>query len=214
MDPSLAQRIADLGAWLRLGPLLTEYLPCTARELRPAGLTTVLDEILVGARSVLVECGCGSSSVVVARLLARRGFGHLLSLEHDERQAAFVCSQLRRESLGHVAKVVHAPLARHPAALGRAGWYSPRLVYDEVSDYVDQHGLIDLLLVDGPVGDELVRYPALPVLHRVLAPGAVVLLDDIGQPGELTVMNRWRREFGLRFHTNRSARLGCAVLTL
>lgn len=204
--------LADLGAWLRLAPLLTEYLPFTARELRPSGLTMLLDEVLVGARSVLVECGCGSSSVVIARLLARRGFGHLLSLEDDEKQAAFVASQLRREGLGQVARVVHVPLTKHPAALGKAGWYSPQVVHDEVSEYVDKHGLVDLLLVDGPNGDDLVRYPALPVFRGVLAPGAAVLLDDVGQPGELTVMDRWHREFGLRFKTNQSTRLAVAQL--
>ena len=201
----------DVAALLRLAPLLTEYLPVTERELRPSALTMLLDEVLVGARSVLVECGCGSSSVVLARLLHRRGFGHLLSLEHDERQAAFVASQLRREGLGHVARVVHVPLSPHPAAIGTSGWYSPQIVHDEVADYVDRFGLVDLLLVDGPLGDELVRYPALPVLRGVLAPGAPVLLDDIGRPGELTVMERWRREFGLRFRS--TGPLAHALLT-
>ncbi|AHH93548.1 hypothetical protein GCM10010174_31080 [Kutzneria viridogrisea] len=206
------REFADLAAWLRLAPLLTEYLPFTAGELAPSCLTALLDEVLVGARSVLVECGCGSSTVVIARLLARRGFGHLLSLEDDERRAAFVSSQLRREGLGHVARVVHVPLGKHPAALAKTGWYAPQVVHQEVSDYVDQHGLVDLLMVDGPSGEDLIRYPALPVLRGVLAPGASVLLDDVGQPGELTVLDRWRREFGLRFRTT-TPRLACARLT-
>jgi predicted O-methyltransferase YrrM len=203
--------LADIAAWIRLTPLLTEYLPFTQRDLRPAGLTVLLDEVLLGARSVLVECGCGAASVLIARLLHRRGFGHLLSLEHDERQAAFVASQLRREGLGHVARVVHVPLQPHPAAIGKAGWYAPGAVHDEVSEYVDRFGLVDLLLVDGPSGDDLIRYPAMPVFHGVLAPGAAVLLDDIGRPGELTVIDRWQREFALRFRTEET--IGYALLT-
>jgi predicted O-methyltransferase YrrM len=202
---------ADVSAWIRLTPLLTEYLPFTRADLRPSALTVLLDEVLLGARSVLVECGCGAGSVLIARLLHRRGFGHLLSLEHDERQAAFVASQLRREGLGHVARVVHVPLTPHPAAIGSAGWYAPEIVHDEVSEYVDRYGLVDLLLVDGPSGDDLIRYPAMPVFRGVLAPGAAVLLDDIGRPGELTVMDRWRREFELRFRSEET--IGYALLT-
>ncbi|WP_307867896.1 class I SAM-dependent methyltransferase [Umezawaea beigongshangensis] len=203
MDDALARDLADLAALVRLAPLTTDYLPNTAHELRPAALAAVVDEIVVGSRTVLVECGCGSSSVIIARLLARRGFGHLLSIEHDERTAAYVASQLRRESLGHVARVVFAPLEKHPAALGALRWYAPRLVHDEVAAHVERFGLVDLLLVDGPVsrdaGGELVRYPALPVLRGVLAPGAAVLADDAGRPGERAVLARWSEEFGLRF---------------
>ncbi|ANZ36965.1 hypothetical protein BBK82_13670 [Lentzea guizhouensis] len=199
---SLARELADLSALQRLSPLLSEYLPSTAGDLRPAELVAVLDEVVLGARTVLVELGCGSSSVLLARLLARRGFGHLLSIEHDERIAAFVASQLRREGLGAVARVVHAPLTRHPAALSRHGqWYSPELVRDEVSGFVDAFGLVDLLVIDGPgVGDS--RYPAVPVLRGVLAPGATVLVDDADQVDERAVLVRWSEEFGLEFRNS------------
>lgn len=211
MDDSLARELADLSALQRLGPLNTEYLPWTSAELRPATLVGVLDEIVLGARTVLVELGCGSSSVLLARLLAQRGFGHLLMIEHDERTAAFVASQLRREGLGSVARVVHAPLSRHPAALSRHGqWYAPQQVHDEVFGYVERFGLVDLLLIDGPgFGDS--RYPALPVLRGVLAPGATVLVDDADRPDEQAVLVRWSEEFGLKFRTTPRTSLATAT---
>ena len=62
---------------------------------------------------------------------------------------------------------------------------------------------IDLLIVDGPpafaVGHGTSRYPALPVLHERLAPGATVVLDDIERPGEQVVLERWELEFRLTF---------------
>ncbi|WP_235921561.1 class I SAM-dependent methyltransferase [Lentzea tibetensis] len=211
MDDSLARELADLAAMQRLTPLMSDYLPATAHEMRPAALVAVIDEIVLGARTVLVEAGCGASSILLARLLARRGFGRLLSIEHDERTAAFVASQLRREGLGHVARVVHAPLERHPAALSRHGqWYSPGLVHDEVFGYVDRYGLVDLLVVDGPgFGDS--RYPALPVLRGVLAPGASVLVDDVDRPDEQAVLVRWSEEFKMKFRT--APRTSLAVAT-
>lgn len=206
MNESLVRAMADVAAWHKLAPLLTEYLPFTEASLRPSGLTAVLDEAMIGNRTVLLECGSGSSTVLFARFLARRGFGHLLSLEHDERWAAFVNTQLRREGLHQIARVVHTPLSSHPAAVGTLEWYAPRLVHEEVVAYVDRYGLIDLLLVDGPPafepGKDLARYPALPVLRWALAPGASILLDDVDRPGELTVVTRWQEQFGLRFRTD------------
>ncbi|MDX3657942.1 class I SAM-dependent methyltransferase [Streptomyces sp. ID05-26A] len=211
MDDSLARELADLSALHRLGSLNTEYLPQLAGDLRPSTLVAVMDEIVLGSRTVLVALGCGSSSVLLARLLQQRGFGHLLSIEHDERTAAFVASQVRREGLGSAARVVHAPLSRHPAALSRHGqWYAPQQVHDEVLGYVEKFGLVDLLLVDGPgSGDS--RYPAMPVLSAVLAPGATMLADDVDRPDEQAVLTRWSEEFGLEFRT--APRTSLAVAT-
>ena len=62
---------------------------------------------------------------------------------------------------------------------------------------------IDLLLVDGPPsgepGRERSRYPALPALEARLAPGAAVVLDDAGRPGERWVLERWEAAYGIRF---------------
>ncbi len=208
---------AELGAWLRLAPLLTEYLPFPTGSLRAAALTRVLDEVALGDRSVLLECGCGWSSVVIARFLARRGFGRLLSLEDDGERAAFVTTQLRREGLTEVARVVHAPLAPHPGSVDDLPWYEPGQVFEMVTRYVDRNGLIDLVLVDGPHGGPgggLIRYPVLPVVRNALAPGAVVLLDDADRAGEQAVIRHWTTEFGLRFTRDGTSGLAAATLTV
>ncbi|MFB9906382.1 class I SAM-dependent methyltransferase [Allokutzneria oryzae] len=215
MDESLRRAMADLNAWIRLAPLLTEYLPFSATAtLRPTGLTALLDEVLLGSRTVLVECGSGPSSIVLARLLARRGFGHLLSIENDQRWAAYVDTQLRREGLHGIAKVVHAPLAKNASGLL---WYSSEVVSEAVAAYVDQHGLVDMLIVDGPPstdpGQSMIRYPALPSLRWALAPGATLVLDDVDRPGELTVAARWQDEYDLRTRSDPSGtRLAIATL--
>ncbi|SHE69325.1 class I SAM-dependent methyltransferase [Streptoalloteichus hindustanus] len=217
MEGALARAVADLGAWLRLAPLLTEYLPFPDRALRPAALAALLDEVLVGNRTVLLELGSGPSSVVLARLLARRGFGRLLSIEHDERWAAFVNLQLRREGLHHLVRVVHAPLAPHPAGLDGLPWYAPTLVRDEVTAYVERFGLVDLLLVDGPDRAEastadaaLLRFPAMPVLRGAMAPGASVLADDAEASAD--VLSRWAEEYGTTFRRNPATGLAHCVL--
>ena len=67
--------------------------------MRPAGLVAVCNEIVHGARTRIVECGSGVSTVVLARLLRERHAGALVALEHDRHWAALVRDHLRREAL-------------------------------------------------------------------------------------------------------------------
>ncbi len=181
---------ADLHAWQVLRPLLDgrPYLPFSSGAMRAAGLVHICNDIVHRAPAEVVECGSGSSTVVLARLLAERGTGRLTALEHHPEWAAFVRGQLAAEGLSEVARVVHAPL--------EGGWYA--------ASGVDQlPASIDLLLVDGPPADtaELMqaRHPALERLGGRLAPDARVVLDDIGRAGEQVVLARWEVETPWRF---------------
>ena len=148
------------------------------------------NEIVHGARTRIVECGSGVSTVVLARLLRERGACRLVALEHDRDWAALVREQLRREALDGTARVLDAPLEGEPP------WYGPaRLV--EVPDEVD------LLVVDGPpacdAGHGMRRAPALPRFEECLVVGAAVMLDDIARPGERDVLARWEASTDWRF---------------
>ena len=185
-------RQEDLHAWHVLRPLLDGggYLPWTTGSMRPAGLVVVCNEIVHGARTRIVECGSGVSTVVLARLLRERGAGRLVALEHDRDWAALVREQLRREALDGTARVLDAPLEGEPP------WYGPaRLV--EVPDEVD------LLVVDGPpacdAGHGMRRAPALPRFEECLVVGAAVMLDDIARPGERDVLAGWEASTDWRF---------------
>ena len=149
------------------------------------------NEIVFADRTEVVELGSGVSTVVLARLLRERG-GRLTSLEHDPDWARVVSSQLEREGLAQIARLIQAPLEPHPRALDGAPWYAPAAL-----DALPAHD-IDLLLVDGPPGYgegmALSRYPALPVLAERLAPGALVALDDAEREGEREILARWERE--------------------
>ena len=162
----------------------------------------VANEIVFGDRREIVELGAGVSTIVLARLMRERG-GRLTSVEHDPDWTRVVSSQLEREGLERVARLVRAPLEPHPLALDRAPWYAAAMLAD-----LPASG-IELLLVDGPPGYgkgmARSRYPALPVLAERLAPGAVVVLDDAERPGEREIVERWQRElpgwrFALRAH--------------
>jgi predicted O-methyltransferase YrrM len=189
---------ADREALGVLRPLLDAggYLPWTEGALRPAALAAVCNEIVLAGHREVVELGSGVSTVVLARLMRERG-ASLTTVEHQPDWARFVRSQLEREGLADVARVVEAPLERHPLALEETPWYAAPALAELPAE-------IDLLLVDGPPGYgegmERSRYPALPALQERMAAEAVVFLDDATRPAEREILERWRNdgwEFGV-----------------
>lgn len=202
-----------------LAALPGPYLPWGSGAMRPAGLVTVCNDIVLNGRRRVVELGSGISTVLLARLLCQRspvdGF-RLAAVEHDARWAQWVTEQLDREGTGSDVVVVHAPLAPHPRAEPGLSWYDDAALIEGLHTAL-QGDPIDLLLVDGPpayaAGQGLARYPALPVLGNLLAPGATVLLDDAERPGEQEVLRRWEHETGHDFD-RRVDQVGMAVATI
>ena len=192
------------------------YLPWGAGTMRVAGLVAVCNDVVLADRRCVVEVGSGTSTVVLARLLRERwpGSEHRhVAVEHDAAWAAWVAAQLAREGLAEQTTVLHVPLAPH--AHGQAGlpWYDDERLQSGL-DAALTGAPVDLLVVDGPPADTadkvLARYPALPALHARLEPGATVVLDDVERPGEQQVLDRWEREFDVRFE-RRAATAGVAV---
>lgn len=158
--------------------------------MTPGGVLTVLNDIWFNDRRSIVECGSGVSTVYIGRLLKQRGRGQLTTLEHDSVWATRIQEAVAIEALP--VGVVHAPLVA-----GMSGtWYD--LSRESIAPET-----IDLLVVDGPPAYERetaqARYPALPHFASSLAPGATIILDDIGREGESAVADRWEREFGITF---------------
>jgi len=204
--PSLIGReFSDEAARAALAALSGPYLPWGSGAMRPAGLATVCNDIVLNGRRRIVELGSGISTVLLARLLCQRsppGGFRIAAVEHDAGWAQWVTEQLDREGTGSEVVVVHAPLASHPRAERGLNWYDHDALTAGLRGAL-RGDPIDLLLVDGPPayapGHGLARYPALPVLRNWLAPGATVVLDDAERPGEREVLRRWERETGLDF---------------
>jgi predicted O-methyltransferase YrrM len=191
----------DLIALEVLAPLLAGggYLPWSSGAMRASGLVTICNEIALSDRRRIVELGAGSSTVLLARLLREQGGdARLDAIEHDAHWAAWVTARLAKEGLTSIATVTLAPLQPHPLALDGLPWYAG----DPLATAL--HGApVDLLVVDGPPAyepaDARARYPALPSVGPSLAPGAVVVLDDVERDGEAEVLERWEQESAFRF---------------
>jgi len=192
----------DLHAWHVLRPLLDVggYLPWSTGAMRPAGLVVVCNEILHSARTRVVECGSGASTILLARLLRERGTGSVVSVEHDPAWAALVNDMLRGEELDSVARVIHAPLDGDPP------WYAAAALHTLPTE-------VHLLVIDGPpahaANEQHRRAPALAYFESRLVPGATVILDDAQRPGERDVLALWETQTPWRFRLDEAA--GVAV---
>lgn len=160
----------------------------------PDYLRALYAEVREQRPRAVVECGSGTSTLIVARALQANGHGHLVSLEHLAEHAAATRELLVEAGCDDVVTVVHAPLVDHTIGAATFTWYDLAAA--------GPLGEVDLVAVDGPpkaVGP-LARYPALPLLVDVLDPAARLLLDDADRPDELAALRRWSdEEPGLRW---------------
>jgi hypothetical protein len=156
----------------------------------PDLLREVVNHVLTAPVALAVEASSGTSTLMIAYAMERKGSGQVIALEHDAVYADRTRAMLEIHGLAHRATVVHAPLVKHRTDKGELLWYDLSQARIEAP--------IDLFLVDGPPEevDVLARYPAVPLLRQRFAPGARVILDDGARADERTIAERWKNECG------------------
>jgi predicted O-methyltransferase YrrM len=162
--------------------------PVAGWALSPAGLLALTDIIEKrGARSV-VECGSGTSTLWIAYALKRLGRGHLIALDHLSEYASKTRAVVAAHGLSDFVEVRDAPLVPRDTVRGEFSWYS--------FDAADLRQPVDVLLIDGPPGTtgKHARYPALSVFVDHLAPGAIIVADDVDRRDEREMLEFWLRE--------------------
>ncbi|WP_445258568.1 class I SAM-dependent methyltransferase [Nocardioides aurantiacus] len=212
-EKSLGQRITALGKQLDAQPYLNAELVRRYGDLVPTDqpmptlganwaataptILFIIDRVLGDPeRETILECGSGASTVWAAAAFRKRGHGHVYSIDHDPEFAEVTRRNLRTHGLQDWATVIDAPLTQVDVP-GR----DPMPWYDVAGLPADLPG-VDLLFVDGPprpTGPQA-RYPAFPVLRHLLAPGALVVLDDTNRRDERDIAKSWQREPGMSFH--------------
>lgn len=204
--------LSDLLALVALQPLMPRYVAWTAWSMRPAAIATVINEIQLKQRQVVVELGSGTSTVFLAQALVGTG-GHLVSIEHDPEWAAYVSGLLERAGLGDVARVEVMALVPLDMPVGVTRWRHPATWYDVAHLRTVVPDNIDMLVVDGPpAGDEpdvLIRAPAVFALASRLASDYTIVLDDIDRAAERETVRRW--EDDLRIEIDVIERLALAI---
>jgi predicted O-methyltransferase YrrM len=190
---------------IHLDLVLKKSLPPTrAWAASPDFLREIELHALHARPKVIVECGSGVSTVILARCMQLNEAGHVYSLEHLPEFADKTRWDLRRHGLEDWASVLTAPLRRYELRGETVIWYS----FEKLPQIE-----IDMLLVDGPPEEtgKLARFPAALLFDR-LKPGGVVFLDDANRDDEKTALRLWAQEFTDFRQERRNCETGCAVL--
>ena len=158
--------------------------PLGTWAIEPEFARLIADQLMREPDTV-VECGSGTTTLLIGGFLSRNGRGRLFSLEHDSRFAESTQRQIEAAGLSDVCRVIYAPL-------------KPQAFDDEVVAWYDLDCLgglpeaIDLLVVDGPPADRpWARWPALGVFGDRLRPNASILVDDGRRREESRTVFRW-----------------------
>ncbi len=186
-----------------LDRLIRPLEPWSGWAMHPSAILTVVNDILINERCIVVECGAGLSTLYVAKALSLRG-GRLISLESDRAWAGRIEEQIEELGLGAFVELVHAELSEWRAAGRRYLWYDERIVRERL----DSAPPVDLLVVDGPPESVCYhsRYPAVPVIQPYLNDRYAIILHDIHRRQEQEIVDLWRQEIPARFVNDYRAR--------
>lgn len=171
----------------RLTPLEGRLPPLGGWAASADLMVVVVEELLRIRPSLVVECGSGASTVLLAMVIRQHGLAtRVVALEHDERFRNATQAMLDHRDLADVAELRVAPLATTSLEDHATRWYA-----EHTLEGLDDIGL---LLVDGPPAwtGEDARFPAVPLLRDRLAPTAVVVADDTVRDQDRQVAERWR----------------------
>lgn len=166
---------------------------------------------LVGAHvldtkpELILECGSGVSTCLLALCVHQNATGRVYSLEHLPTYARTTRRVLQEVGLANYAQVLEAPLQPYRLKGEMWPWYSLQHLPDSP---------IRLLVIDGPPKKtcRLARYPAGPLLFSRLGPNAVVFLDDAKRADEQEILAMWQREFSYMPQEFIDSSHGCARL--
>lgn len=192
---------------IRLDLDLHKSLPATRNwAASPDFLMQLVRHALDAAPEVVLECGSGVSTLILARCAQVNGRGHVYSLEHQPQYAQVTRADLERHGLSAWATVLDAPLRSHVVNGDTWMWYSEEAVPRELS--------LDMLVIDGPPRKTgpLARYPAGPALFHRLGAKGMIFLDDADRASERATISRWMREFANLRHEFIDCEKGCARL--
>jgi protein-L-isoaspartate O-methyltransferase len=171
--------------------------------MHPSAILTIVNDILINERSMVVECGAGLSTLYVAKAVSMRG-GRLISFESDPAWREHIHEQIEELGLGSCVELVHAELSEWRGQERKYLWYNEQVVRERLGDGPP----VDLLVVDGPSGSVCyhARYPAVPVIRSYLNNRYAVILHDIGRRQEQEIVELWGQELSIEFINDYNAR--------
>ena len=155
---------------------------------------------------LIVECGSGLSTLVLARCCQLNKTGRVVALENGYAFAEETKEACLKYGLKEYSKVVVAPLEELELSGESYEWYGLARMPETAQ--------IDMLFIDGPPDffHEQSRYPALPRLYQCLSDNAVIFLDGTARQKEKETVERWLRAYPDFSHEYVANQRGCSIL--
>jgi predicted O-methyltransferase YrrM len=151
----------------------------------------LIDLIFEKKPKLILEASSGVSTLIASYCLKQLGEGKVVSLEEDNNYAEISKNALIEHGLNDVATIFQSSLTEIEIEGKKWRWYDTSKI----------QGLkpIDLLIIDGPAQygreEDMIRYPALPLLLDSLSDDAVILLDDADRKDEAKIVDLWLKQF-------------------
>ncbi len=154
---------------------------------------------------LILEFGSGTSTVLIAKALARIGrqpHGKpatvQVAFEHLEQYHAQTLANLKQSELADAVQLVLAPLQPYQAPNGNTySYYSCHTTLKELAQRLPAAYLKVLMVVDGPPAatGQHARYPAVPaVLAQLKSAHMDILLDDYIRDDEKEIAQLWLKD--------------------
>ncbi len=168
-----------------------EQIPCTGWRLGDEACALLDTLIREHEPELIVECGSGKSTAVLAEVAATYG-GRVIALEHDPKW------------LHETAELIHICDASADLRLAPLNYGDTEPFWYAKSAWEDLDG-IGMLVVDGPpnFGRLNARRPAVPLLRDKMLPGCLVILDDLQRKSEREAIAEWGIEMTIIEHNGR-----------
>lgn len=167
----------------------------------------ITDHVRLQQPAVIVECGSGLTTLMLASACDQTNRGHIYSLENSAQHAHLSREAIAAYNLTDHATVIDAPLIGYQLDDKQYQWYS----MDELPD-----SKVDMLVIDGPPGrmQPHARYPAMPLLGDRLAECATIFMDDAARPDEIEVVDWWLTQYPGLSNEYLDTERGCSRLLL
>ncbi|QFG28869.1 methyltransferase FkbM [Pseudomonas umsongensis] len=154
---------------------------------------------------LILEFGSGTSTVLIAKALARIGRQRhskpatsQVAFEHLEQYHAQTLANLKQSELADAVQLVLAPLQPYQAPNGKTySYYSCHTTLKELAQRLPVADLKVLMVVDGPPAatGQHARYPAVPaVLAQLKSARIDILLDDYIRDDEKEIAQLWLKD--------------------
>jgi len=186
---------------------LHDGLPYTPKwSAAPDFLQLIVDHCLESKPTVILECGSGITTLMLARCCQINGHGRIYSLEDGRDYVMDTREYLARYQLSARANVIHAPLEKRVVDGSEYLWYE--------TGCIPRTG-VEMLVIDGPSGfiQKNSRYPALPLLYDRLAEHCVVFLDDAARADEQEIVKSWKKAHPQVAHSYIETQRGCSIIS-